>query len=207
VILNGEYMEKLDPKTPLHLYLSIFGLTGMTAYFGTVCILEVTKGEVFVVNAASGACGGVAGRIAKLRGAYVIGITGDDQKCDHIQKKHEFDEVINYKNYPNFEEFYEILKEKCPNGIDKYFDNVGGYQTDAVIKLMKKQGRIAICGQISYYDAELHYPNFTLAETISKAIRIEGFVVPDLFGKPEYENYLKEMNEWVKNEQCKLSIS
>jgi NADPH:quinone reductase len=201
LVEGGKNLTKIDPSVPLPLYLSVFGLTGSTAYYGTVEILEVKKGDVFVVNAASGACGTVAGRIAKLRGAFVVGITSEGSKGEHIKKKYGFDEVINYKDYPNFEEFSKILKEKCPNGIDKYFDNVGGYQTDAVLKLLNKNGRIAVCGQISYYNSEPHFPKFTLAETIYKAIRIEGFVVSDFYSKPGYLNCLKEMSEWVKSGQ------
>jgi NADPH:quinone reductase len=201
LVKGGQNLTKIDPSVPLHLYLSVFGMTGATSYYGTVGVLEVKEGDVFVVNAASGACGTVAGRIAKLRGAFVVGITSEGSKGEHIKKQFGFDEVINYKDYPTFDEFYKILKEKCPNGIDKYFDNVGGYQTDAVLKLLNKNGRIAICGQISYYNTQPYFPQFSLMETIYKTIRIEGFLVGDFFTKPEFGNYLKEMSEWVKTGQ------
>eukprot|EP01080_Neovahlkampfia_damariscottae_P009257 gene9257-1344_t len=201
VLKEGTKLTKVDPSVPLHLYLSVFGLTGATAYYGTVGILEVKKDDVFVINAASGACGFVAGRIAKLRGAYVVGITGDDEKVDHVIKKHGFDAAINYKNHNNFEEFSKALKEKCPKGIDRYFDNVGGYQTDAVLELMNYGGRMAICGQISYYNSAPHFPKFTLAQLIYKNIRIEGFVVSPFFATPLFGQFLKEMSEWIKTGQ------
>jgi len=201
---EGQKLTKVDPSVPLHLYLSVFGLTGATAYYGTVGILDVKKGDVFVVNAASGACGSVAGRIAKLRGAYVVGITGEDDKVDHIIKKHGFDDAINYKKHSNFDDFLKVLKEKCPNGIDKYYDNVGGYQTDAVIQLLNNNGRVALCGQISYYNSEPVYPKVVLGSLIYRNIRIEGFVVTPFFSSPLFGQFLKEMGEWVKTGQGKF---
>jgi len=126
------------------------------------------------------------------------------KKLKNLIEKHEFDDAINYNKHSNYNDFLKILKEKCPKGVDKYFDNVGGYQTDAIVQIMNVHGRIIICGQISSYnDKEPVYPKFQLSQLIYKNIRIEGIIVSDFFKSSMYGDFKKEMTEWVLNGKIK----
>ena len=131
-------------------YLSVLGLTGLTAYFGLLDIGQPKEGETVVVSGAAGAVGSIVGQIAKIKGAYVVGIAGSDEKVKYLQEELGFDAVINYKT----EDINEALAKACPNGIDVYYENVGGKIADAVYPLLNRLARIPVCGAISAYNNE-----------------------------------------------------
>ena len=138
----------LTESIPLTALISVLGFTGPTAYFGFLDIGKPKKGETVVVSAAAGAVGSIVCQIAKIKGCYVVGIAGSDDKCNWLKNDLKVDKVINYKKQP----ILDKLRETCPNGIDIYFENVGGKTLDAALTLMNNFGRIPVCGLISMYN-------------------------------------------------------
>ncbi len=167
--------QKLPAGTDPLLALSLLGVTGLTAYFGTLTVGEVKEGNTFVVSGAAGATGSVAGMIAKIKGCRVIGIAGGREKCEWLTKQAGFDAAIDYKN----ENVGEALKRHCPKGIDVYFDNVGGEILDHALARLADGARIVLCGAISQYNeagmlgtGPKNYFNLILHRS-----RMEGFLV------------------------------
>ena len=138
----------LPSEVPDDAALSIFGMTGMTGYFGMVDVGQPQKGDTVLVSGASGATGSIAAQVAKLRGARVIGIAGGERKCQWLKQKAHLDEVINYKS----EDISLSLRELAPKGINIYFDNVGGQTLDAALAHLSLNARVVLCGSISTYD-------------------------------------------------------
>ncbi|MBC5774697.1 NADP-dependent oxidoreductase [Pontibacter sp. KCTC 32443] len=150
-ISDGKGLMSINPDlAPLSYHLGILGMPGLTAYCGLLIICVPKPGETVVVSGAAGAVGTVVGQIAKLKGCRVIGIAGSDDKINYLKEELGFDEAINYKSTPNIQ---NALAAACPNGVDVYFDNVGGEISDAVYSLLNNFARIAVCGQISLYNA------------------------------------------------------
>eukprot|EP01130_Rhizamoeba_saxonica_P018055 TRINITY_DN893_c0_g1_i1.p1 TRINITY_DN893_c0_g1~~TRINITY_DN893_c0_g1_i1.p1 ORF type:complete len:349 (-),score=99.17 TRINITY_DN893_c0_g1_i1:37-1029(-) len=158
--------------------MHLLNLTGLTAYFGLYDICEPKEGETVLVSGAAGSVGSIVGQLAKIKGCKVVGTCGSDEKCDYLVNELKFDAALNYKNYENSEQFKEALAEVLPEGIDNFFDNVGGDVNDAALQLINSFARISICGQISMYNAEKPPlgPRL-LTSLIYKNARIEGFVV------------------------------
>jgi NADPH-dependent curcumin reductase CurA len=187
-------VRKLPEDTDPTLALSVLGLTGITAYFGLLDIGQPKPGEVVVVSGAAGATGSVAGQIAKLEGCRVVGIAGGGEKCAWLTEKAHFDAAIDYKN----EDVGARLSELCPDGVDVFFDNVGGEILDAVLARIARGARIAICGSISRYSLDepppgpRHYFNLT-----AQRGRMEGFVVMDFF--PRYDEAAANLLKWVND--------
>ena len=156
--------------------LSIFGITGMTAYFGMTDIGHPQEGETVVVSGAAGATGSVAGQIAKNLGCHVVGIAGTEAKCSWLTDELGFDAAIDYKR----ENVAERLRETCPKGIDVFFDNVGGQILDDVLARINLRARIVVCGAISQYDDfdDVYGPK-NYINLISQRARMEGFVILD----------------------------
>ncbi|MBX6353202.1 MAG: NADP-dependent oxidoreductase [Thermoflavifilum sp.] len=149
---DGRGLRRLDPSAaPITAALGVLGMPGLTAYVGTLDIGRVQTGETFVVSAAAGAVGSVAGQIAKIHGCRVVGIAGSDEKCRWVTEELGFDAAVNYRAAGSL---VAALREACPNGVDVYFDNVGGDVTDAVLPLLNDFARIALCGQIALYNLE-----------------------------------------------------
>lgn len=149
IVASGDTLQKVDPKiAPPSAYLSVVGMTGLTAYFGMTDIGQPKKGETVVVSGAAGAVGSTAGQIAKIKGATVVGIAGSAEKIDYLIDELGFDAAINYKT----ENMKEALEKHCPNGIDVYYENVGGEITDAVYPLLNQFSRMPVCGSISSYN-------------------------------------------------------
>jgi len=163
---------------PLSYHLGLFGIPGITAYVGLHKICNnLTPGKTLYVSAASGAVGQVVGQYAKALGLRVVGSAGDDTKVDFLLKDLGFDAAFNYKKHENFD---AILKETCPNGIDIYFENVGGKMLEAVLNNANSFCAIPVCGMISQYNrSENPEPIYNLTHIISKRIRMEGFIVTD----------------------------
>ncbi|KAL3835117.1 hypothetical protein ACJIZ3_009853 [Penstemon smallii] len=165
-------------NVPLSYYTGILGMPGMTAYAGFYELCLPKKGETVFVSAASGAVGQLVGQFAKLMGCYVVGSAGNKDKVDLLKKKFGFDDAFNYKEESDLN---ATLKRYFPNGIDIYFENVGGKMLDAVLLNMNLHGRIAVCGMISQYNLEEPEGVQNLFCLITKQIRMEGFLVFDYY--------------------------
>ncbi|XP_073116254.1 2-alkenal reductase (NADP(+)-dependent) isoform X2 [Elaeis guineensis] len=170
---------------PLSYYTGVLGMPGLTAYAGFHEICSPKNGEYVFVSAASGAVGQLVGQFAKLMGCYVVGSAGSDEKVNLLKNKFGFDEAFNYKEEPDLN---AALKRSFPEGIDIYFENVGGPMLDAVLSNMRKHGRIAMCGMISQYNLDKPEGVHNLFYLIAKSIRMEGFLVSDFIHKyPQFE--------------------
>jgi len=169
-------LTKIPPGVPLELALNVLGLNGLTAYFGLLEVGRPVAGETVVVSGAAGATGSIAGQIAKLHGCRVVGIAGGRAKCDWLLNEARFDAAIDYKT----ESIRERLGALCPDGVDVFFDNVGGEALDAVLALLRKRGRIALCGAISQYSDDEPPPGpRNLTNLIIRSGRMEGFLLSD----------------------------
>ncbi len=177
---TGKGITKIDPKAaPLSAYLGILGMTGLTAYLGLTDIGQPQAGETLVVSGAAGAVGSVVGQIGKLLGCKVVGIAGTDEKVTLLKDKFHFDAAINYKTTPSM---YKSIQSACPNGVDIYFDNVGGEISDAVLGNINKHARIIVCGAISLYN-ETKAPVGPRLQPIllMKSAKMQGFIVSDYY--------------------------
>ena len=196
--LPGKRLRRVEPGLPISTALHVVGMPGLTAYFGLLTVCEPESGETVVVSGAAGAVGTAVGQIAKIKGCRVVGVAGSDEKIDFITGELGFDVGINYKTV----EIYPALKEACPDGIDVYFDNVGGTTTDAVFGLINEHGRMAICGQISQYNAtEVEYGPRLLWNLIVKRARVQGLLVSDFVDR--FDQALAELRAWVDSGQLK----
>ena len=191
---NGEGLLKVDAsKAPLSAYLGVLGLTGLTAYLGLTEIGKPKKGETIVVSGAAGAVGSIVGQIAKLYGCKVIGIAGTDDKVTMLKSSLGFDEAINYNTTKNMT---AAIKEAAPNGVDIYFDNVGGPISDAVLLNIKQFARFIICGAISVYnDTELPKSISVQPFLIKNSALMQGFIVFNYAEK--YPEAIKQISQWL----------
>jgi NADPH-dependent curcumin reductase CurA len=165
-------MQKVPAGTPPNLALGLFGLNGLTAYVGMAEVGKINAGETVVVSGAAGATGSLAGQIAKLKGCRVIGTAGGKEKCDWLVEEAHFDAAINYKN----EDVGTRLSELCPNGIDVFFDNVGGEVLNEVLARINLHARIVLCGSISKSDAATPQPGpANYSNLVARRARMEGF--------------------------------
>ncbi|MEA2912114.1 MAG: hypothetical protein QOJ15_4195 [Bradyrhizobium sp.] len=165
-------MQKVAPGILPNLALGLFGLNGLTAYIGITEVGKINEGETVVVSGAAGATGSVAGQIAKLKGCRVIGTAGGKEKCDWLVNEAHFDAAIDYKS----EDVGTRLSELCPNGIDVFFDNVGGEILNEVLARINIQGRIVLCGSISKSDAATPQPGpANYSNLVARRARMEGF--------------------------------
>ncbi|KAL0917981.1 hypothetical protein M5K25_013095 [Dendrobium thyrsiflorum] len=178
---------------PLSYYIGILGMPGLTAYVGFNVISSPKKGETVYVSAASGAVGQLVGQFAKLMGCYVVGSAGSQEKVDLLKSKFGFDEAFNYKEEHDLN---AALKRYFPDGIDIYFENVGGPMLDAVLLNMRNHGRIAVCGMISQYNLTEKDSVHNLFCIISKRIRMEGFIEPD--HKHLYPQFLELVIQYIR---------
>jgi NADPH-dependent curcumin reductase CurA len=199
-ISNGQGVRKLDPSlAPLSTALGVLGMPGLTAYFGLLEIGKPRTGETVVVSGAAGAVGSIVGQIAKIKGCHVVGIAGSDRKVAWLRDELGFDAAFNYKTT---EDYAAKLQELCPNGVDVYFDNVGGAITDAVFRVINVGARIVVCGQIAQYNAEKPETGPRLLwHLIVKQARAQGFLVFQFASR--YAEGLKQMAEWLKQGKLK----
>ncbi len=201
-------ISKIDPnRGPIQLFLGIFGMTGLTAYVGLLRIGQLKEGETVFVSAASGAVGSVVCQIAKVKGSYVIGSAGSKEKVDWLVNNTGVDYAFNYKELRDENISTELKNAYLQSssekeGIDLYFDNVGGKHLEAALDNMKTFGRIVVCGMISEYNATSPMPgpsNIYLA--ITKRLRLQGFIVRDHYDMTN--QFLNDMTKWVKEEKIK----
>ncbi|HET7835550.1 NADP-dependent oxidoreductase [Variovorax ginsengisoli] len=172
-------LKKVDTThVPLSHYLGAVGMPGVTAWYGLVKIIAPKAGETVVITAASGAVGSAFGALAKARGCRVVGIAGGPDKCKYVTDELGFDACIDYRQHPDVKSMSAALKEACPNGIDGYFENVGGYIFDAVLLRTNAFARIALCGMIAGYDGQ-PLPLANPALFLVNRLKLEGFIVSE----------------------------
>ncbi len=199
-VASEDALTMIDPElAPVSTALGVLGMPGLTAYFGLLEIGQPRQGETVVISGAAGAVGMTVGQIAKIKGCRVVGIAGSDQKTDYLVGDLGFDAAINYKAS---ESIRDDLKKVCPNGVDIYYDNVGGEISDQVLSLLNHQARIPLCGQISLYNSEKPDvgPRIQPRLLITSAL-MKGFIVSDYAAK--FDEALKQLAEWVKTGQLK----
>jgi hypothetical protein len=197
---DGVGARKVDPSlAPISTALGVLGMPGLTAYFGLLEIGKPQPGETVVVSGAAGAVGSLVGQIAKIQGCHVVGIAGTDAKARYVVEELGFDSAFNYKSARNYR---AKLKTLCPQGVDVYFDNVGGAITDAVIPLLNVRARLVICGQISQYNLERPEmgPRWLWALIVKQA-RAEGFLVFQFADR--FEEGIRQMAQWLKEGKLK----
>ena len=199
-ISNGAQLRKIDPQlAPISTANGVLGMPGLTAYYGLFEIGQPKPGETVVVSAASGAVGQVVGQLAKIAGCRVVGIAGGARKCAFVTDELGFDACIDYKAAADIE---PALKAACPNGIDVYFDNVGGAITDAVLRNLNFFARVALCGSISQYNASAGETGpRLLGPFVGRRIRMQGFIVSDYL--PRSAAAFRQMGEWVRSGRLK----
>jgi NADPH-dependent curcumin reductase CurA len=198
-ISDGQGLFKVDPRlAPLPVFLGTLGMPGMTAYFGLLDVGQPKAGETVVVSGAAGAVGAVVGQIAKIKGARVVGIAGGAEKCRYLVEELGFDAAIDYKS----EDVAAALKQHAPNGIDVYFDNVGGDILDAVLTRLARNARIVICGAISQYNntTPVKGPANYLALIVARA-RMQGIMVGDYYHRAA--EALSTMGGWLASGKLK----
>ncbi|WP_312745627.1 NADP-dependent oxidoreductase [Cedecea neteri] len=195
---NGEGLQKLEKNMSHPSWaLGLLGMPGFTGYMGLTDIGNPQPGETVVVAAASGAVGSVVGQTARLRGARVIGIAGGEDKCRYVKETLKFDECLDHRA----SDFAAQLAKACPNGIDVYFENVGGAVFDAVFPLLNTKARIPVCGVISQYNGNNsafehdRLPEL-MATILKKRMRVEGFIISQDYGH-RYPEFYKQMSEWI----------
>jgi NADPH-dependent curcumin reductase CurA len=196
--LPGDALTVVDHEmAPLATYLNVLGIPGMTAYFGLLDIGAPQPGETVVVSGAAGAVGSTVGQIAKLKGCRAVGIAGGPEKCQMLLDDFGFDAAIDYKN----EDLLPALRERCPERVNVYFDNVGGEVLDAVLARLARRARIVICGAVSQYnESTMRGPSNYMALLVRRA-RMEGFVVFDFADR--YAEAAREMAGWMAEGKLK----
>lgn len=192
---DGKALLKVDPKAAdLSAYLGILGMTGLTAYCGLLEIGKPKAGETIVVSGAAGAVGTVVGQIGKILGCRVVGVAGTDEKVEMLKSKFHFDEAINYKTTTDMK---AAIKAACPNGVDVYFDNVGGSISDAVLANINRYARIPVCGAISLYNLTTPDVGPRIQTTmVIKSALMQGFIVSAFTDK--FPAAIAQMSTWLK---------
>ena len=190
-------MPKLEPMTHL---LSVYGVAGLTAYFGLLHVGKPKEGETVVVSAAAGSVGSIVGQIAKIKGCRVVGIAGGKDKCHWLTSELGFDAAVDYKDGGT----YKALRAAAPGGIDVYFDNVGGDILEACLSQMNNRGRIACCGAISQYDGvpSAHGPRGVPGLIVVKRLIMQGFIVMDFMDQRDAA--LADLQSWVASGKLKV---
>ncbi|MBX7221120.1 MAG: NADP-dependent oxidoreductase [Blastocatellia bacterium] len=203
VVLKSKEVQVLpvNPAIPITAYFGLFGHIGLTAYYGLLDIGLPKAGETLVVSTAAGAVGSLVGQIGKIVGCRVVGLTGSDEKCEWITKTLGFDAAINYKT----EKVAKALKTHCPNGIDIYFDNVGGEILDTVLGQINLKARIVLCGLISQYNATEPVPGpYNFVQLLMKRARIEGFIVLDYLNRTD--EAMAKLGAWFLEGKIKYRV-
>ncbi len=197
----GKGTQLVPPGIPPEAALSVFGTTGLTAYFGLLDIGRPQAGETVLVSGAAGATGSVVGQIARIKGCRVVGLAGSDEKCAWLTDHLGFDAAINYRT----ENLRRAIRQACPNGVDIFFDNVGGDILEEAILHLALRGRVVLCGAIAQYNDETPRPGpNNLPLLISKRARLEGFLVLDYLRRaPEA---IADLGAWVTDGSLKYEV-
>jgi len=199
VVRPAHKTEKLPDIRPLSNLMSVYGIAGKTAYHGLIGVGQPMPGETVVVSAAAGSVGGYVGQIAKAMGCRVVGIAGGPEKCDWVVSELGFDACVDYRD-PGY---FRALRGACPDGVDIYFDNVGGEILERVLFVMNERGRVVCCGAISQYDSDAPTgPRNLPGMVVVKRLRMEGFIVMD-FAR-EDAKAVRALRHWVESGQIKV---
>jgi NADPH-dependent curcumin reductase CurA len=201
VVAKPQDLTRIVPKRPLSNYLSVLGITGLTAYFGLLDIGEAKPGETVVVSGAAGATGSLVGQIAKMRGCRVVGICSSPEKQEWLTSELGFDAAVSHRD----ESFRNALREACPDGVDVYFDNVGGTTLDTVLGSMAYRGRVVCCGVVSQYDTTnpVRGARGVPGVLIVKSITMRGFLVMSDFAD-RYAEGLAALEGWLDDGSLKV---
>ncbi|HEV7765929.1 MAG TPA: NADP-dependent oxidoreductase [Thermoanaerobaculia bacterium] len=191
---DAKLLRALDPAVaPVSYALGVLGMPGLTAYVGLLDIGQPKSGETVVISAAAGAVGSIAGQIAKIHGCRVIGTAGSDEKCEYVTRDLGFDACINYKT----EDIGAALDAAAPNGIDIYYDNVGGAVLDAVLQRVNVHARIALVGLISQYNDAKPTPGPNLSPLLSNRVLMRGMIISD--HQHRAPDFLRDMSDWLRD--------
>lgn len=198
--LPAKHLIKVPKIEPMSYLLSVYGIAGLTAYFGLLNIGQPKEGNTVVVSAAAGSVGSIVGQIAKIKGCRVVGIAGGAEKCKWLTSELGFDAAVDYKNTALFKE----LKAAAPNGIDVYFDNVGGDVFETCLFQMNNRGRIACCGAVSQYDGapSATGPRGVPGLIVVKRLTVQGFIVTDF--NDQRDKALADLQSWVASGKLKV---
>jgi len=203
MLSDGDGIQEIDPSLgPISYALGVLGMPGLTAYTGLMNIGQPKPGETLVVAAASGAVGSVVGQIGKLKGCRVVGIAGGAEKCRYVKEELGFDDCLDHRE-PNLA---DRLKAACPNGIDVYFENVGGEVFTAVFPLLNNFARIPVCGLIAHYNATEapagpdRLPQ-VMHQVLVKRLTFRGYIVSDFAA--QYPQFLEEVGAWLRDGRIK----
>ncbi|CAL4981785.1 unnamed protein product [Urochloa decumbens] len=193
-LAQPEFLFKINhTELPLSHYTGVLGMTGLTAFSGFMEVGRPKRGDFVFVSAASGAVGQVVGQLAKIAGCYVVGSAGSDKKVNLLKTKFGYDDAFNYKSETDLA---AALKRRLPEGVDIYFDSVGGATLDAVLLQMRQGGRIVVCGMISQYNLQEAYGLRNLYYIVARAVRVEGHNVNGHFHM--YSRFEEEMAGYIK---------
>ena len=198
---NTETVSLLGDTGPVAVIdaFGTFAIAAPTAYFGLLEITKPKSGETVVISTAAGSVGSIVGQIAKIKGCHVVGLTGTDEKCKWITEELGFDEAINYKT----EDLSKALERTCPNGIDIYFENVGGEILDTCLKHMNMFGRISVCGLIAHYNSSEEVPgpkNYPMI--LMNRLKVEGFIILDYMER--YPEAIAAITQWMSEGKIKV---
>lgn len=208
-VSDGEGVRKVDPTlVPLSYYLGVLGMPGITAWVGLNHIAEAKEGETIVVSAATGAVGGMVGQLAKAKGMRVIGVAGGIEKCDFAMEELGYDACLNHHAL-DARTMSEVLKREAPDGVDVYFENVGGKTLEAVLTRMNTHGRIAVCGAISWYSgqgiAEAQPLPAVWRNILTRRLRVQGFIIFDHFHR--MNDFIAEVAPMIADGRIKVKES
>lgn len=200
VVAKPGDLTRIVPKRPLSNYLSVLGITGLTAYFGLLDIGETKPGDTVVVSGAAGATGSLVGQIAKLLGCRVVGICSSPEKQEWLTSELGFDAAVSHRD----ESFRKALREACPDGVDVYFDNVGGTTLDTVLGSMAYRGRVVCCGVVSQYDTStpVRGARGVPGVLIVKSLTMRGFLYTDFADR--FEEGLQRLEGWLADGSLKV---
>lgn len=198
-LADGAALFRIEPQegdAEQH-YLSIFGAVGLTAYFGLLEVGLPKRGETVLVSAAAGAVGSLVGQIARIKGCRAVGIAGGAEKCRWLVEELGFDAAIDYKHCDNL---VEAIREACPQGVDIYFDNVGGEILDAALLTINDRARIVFCGAIASYNSETPVPGpYNMWQLLARSARLEGFLIRDYVSR--FPEGIAQMRQWLQSGQ------
>jgi len=201
-VMNGAGLRKVDPNlAPISTALGVLGMPGHTAWVGLNDIANAKPGETLVVSAATGAVGGVVGQLGRRLGLRVIGIAGGAEKCAFAQQQLGYDVCLDHKSYATGDELGEAIRAAAPDGVDIYYENVGGKSLEAVIRNMNTHGRIALCGMIAWYSgrgiAEAMALPIVWRAILTRRLRVQGFIIFDHMDR--FQPFLDEVGPLVKS--------
>ena len=198
-VVEARQAQNVDTSlAPASAYLGVLGMPGLTAYVGLLDIAQLREGDVVFVSGAAGAVGSLAGQIAKLRGHTVIGSAGSPEKVAYVRDELGFDVAFNYHDGP----VHKQLRAAAPNGIDVYFDNVGGDHLEAAIGSLNTYGRVAMCGSISTYNATEAVPGpRNMFEVVGRRLSLRGYIILDHYDR--HAAFAQEVGGWVRDGRVK----